>query len=368
MSLINYLIDKFYSIFFISLLAMICFFFIFIFVTLSFSEISNRNQYTSINLMNNNSILEISSGLNSNNIVKFIKSKEVIDDIDKFSFFLELKQAESKLKAGKYQLGSINTPLSILNQLIIGSNSMDLVLIPEGLRIEEIINILIDEDVVTFQDWQNFSSSNITHNLLINKNISRADSLNGYLFPSSYAISNGDSLQFIFVTMMDELEKRILEKYESLNLQEYNDLELNLNEIIILASLIERESVLADEQPIISSVLRNRLKIDMLLQSDPSVQYAIANSESVQKFGWWKQDLTMDDLVADSLYNTYKYSGLPDGPIANPGMSAIYAAMEPQETDFIFFVASEKCDGSHRFSKTLAEHNDWVYKYQKNCL
>ena len=106
----------------------------------------------------------------------------------------------------------------------------------------------------------------------------------------------------------------------------------------------------------------------MLLQSDPTVQYAIADPDSVKKFGWWKQSLTLLDLEKDSPYNTYVVRGLPIRPIANPGFDAIVAAIEPAETNFLFFVASEKCDGSHRFSKTLEEHNYWVSKYEKNCL
>ena len=311
--------------------------------------------------------LIIESGDNSNDIYRKIDELDISIDLDKFAFFVSIHDADSKLKAGNYQISNTQTPLSLMYLLLEGPALTDLVTFPEGLRIEEIVNILVTNEIINYEEWEKFSKESINHQLVNFIGLSSNKELNGYLMPASYNINSSDSLESIILIMLSELENRILKKYQSLNVAAFNDQNLSLKEIIILASMIERESVLIEEQAVISSVLRNRLKQNMLLQSDPTVQYAIASKTSIERFGWWKQYLTYEDLDQDSPYNTYVYKGLPIAPIANPGFNAIIAAMEPKETDFIFFVASEKCDGSHRFSKTLSEHNNWVAQYEKNC-
>ena len=334
---------------------------------------SNQNYTHSMrNIRDHNEDSEVSnllieSGDNSNDIYRKIDELDIPIDLDKFAFFVSIHDAGSKLKAGNYQISNIQTPLSLMYLLLEGPALTDLVTFPEGLRIEEIVNILVTNDIINYDEWEKFSKESINHQLVDFIGLSSNNQLNGYLMPASYNINSSDSLESIILLMLSELENRILEKYKSLDVTTSNDQNLSLKEIIILGSMIERESVLIEEQPIISSVLRNRLKKNMLLQSDPTVQYAITSKTSVSKYGWWKQNLTYEDLDQDSLYNTYVYKGLPIAPIANPGFNAIIPAVEPAETDFIFFVASEKCDGSHRFSKTLQEHNKWVSQYEKNC-
>jgi UPF0755 protein len=129
---------------------------------------------------------------------------------------------------------------------------------------------------------------------------------------------------------------------------------LDLNEAVILASIVEREAVVAEEQPMIASVFFNRLQNGMRLESDPTVQYALGYD--ADKRNWWKNPLSMKDLRTDSRYNTYVYEGLPPGPIANPGMDALRAVAYPAQTGYFYFRA--KCDGSgrHAFSVTYEEH------------
>ncbi|MDG1990517.1 MAG: endolytic transglycosylase MltG [Dehalococcoidia bacterium] len=334
---------------------------------------SNQNYVHSIREVQDNmqdsQIVELNivPGDNSNDIYRKIDALDISIDTDKFAFFVSIYDVGSKLQAGKYKIANNQIPLSLMYLLLEGPIPTDLVTFPEGLRIEEIGNILVDNEIIEYDEWEKFMEESIDHTLVDLIGIASNSELNGYLMPASYDIDSSDSLDKIILLMLNELESRILDKYESLNIASFNDQNLSLKEIIILASMIERESVLIEEQPIISSVLRNRLKKNMLLQSDPTVQYAITSKTSVRKYGWWKQNLTYEDLDQDSAYNTYVYKGLPIAPIANPGFNAIIAAMEPAETDFIFFVASEKCDGSHRFSETLKEHNNWVAQYEKNC-
>jgi UPF0755 protein len=139
---------------------------------------------------------------------------------------------------------------------------------------------------------------------------------------------------------------------------------LSLDELLTLASIVEREAVLREEQPVVASVFLNRLEEGIPLQADPTVQFAIASAQPpAPGANWWKAELTEIDLKFDSPYNTYLYTGLPPAPIANPGIDAIKAVVNPEPTDYLYFVA--KGDGSHAFAKTLAEHNANVDRYQR---
>ena len=139
---------------------------------------------------------------------------------------------------------------------------------------------------------------------------------------------------------------------------------LSLHEAVTLASIVEREAVLPEERPIIASVFLNRLRLGMPLEADPTVQYALASDPaSVERFGFWKQGLTTEDLQVDSPYNTYVNGGLPPGPIANPGLASLEAVAHPAQTSYLYFVARN--DGSHVFAETLEEHLRNVEKYQR---
>ena len=140
---------------------------------------------------------------------------------------------------------------------------------------------------------------------------------------------------------------------------------LSIHEVVTMASIIEREAVVPEERPLMAGVFYNRLEKGMMLQTDPTVQYAVASAanEDPPEGGWWKIALTSRDLDIDSPYNTYRHPGLPPGPICNPGVASLQAALEPATTDYLYFVA--KPDGSHAFSVTLEEHNQNVALYRK---
>ena len=141
------------------------------------------------------------------------------------------------------------------------------------------------------------------------------------------------------------------------------DAGLPIHTVVTLASIVEREAAVPEERPIIAQVFLKRIREGVPLEADPTVQYALGNDAfNVVQFGYWKQDLTEADLFVDSPYNTYQVSGLPPGPIANPGTESIAAVINPAETDFLYFVA--KGDGSHAFAETLEEHLANVEMYQ----
>jgi UPF0755 protein len=139
---------------------------------------------------------------------------------------------------------------------------------------------------------------------------------------------------------------------------------LTLHEAVTLASVVEREALKADERPLIAGVFFNRLRLGMPLDADPTVQYALANDPgNVERFGFWKQGLTLEDLAVDSPYNTYVNGELPPGPICNPGLASLEAVAHPAQTGYLYFVARE--DGSHVFAETFEEHQRNVEEQQR---
>ena len=219
----------------------------------------------------------IKQGESSKNISDNLYKLNIINSKDKFNYYVQVYDVGSELKAGKYKLAGTESPMSLIYLFINGPNAADLVTIPEGLRIEQVAELLFTNSVTTKNKWDIFIEQTIQHPVLDALKIIKNDKLNGYMLPASYEISAENSLEEIVVLMLDELQRRLVDRYGSLYVENYNPLQLSISEVITLASLIERESVLKKEQAIISSVLQNRLKRNMLLQSDPSVQYAITD-------------------------------------------------------------------------------------------
>lgn len=175
--------------------------------------------------------------------------------------------------------------------------------------------------------------------------------LEGYFFPGNYSMKPDISLQNFVAEILTRFKTTVLTEEFEKDLQRSG---LTLHQAITMASIIQRETLVEEEMPLIASVFYNRLEINMPLETDPTVQFAIGYDE--QKNTWWKTPLTFTDLEINSPYNTYRHTGLPPGPISNPSLAALKAAVAPAETDFLFFRA--KCDGSltHNFSKTYEEH------------
>ena len=175
--------------------------------------------------------------------------------------------------------------------------------------------------------------------------------LEGYFFPGNYSVKPDISLENFVAGMVTRFMTTVLTPEFDRDLQNCG---LTLHQAITIASIIQRETLAEDEMPVIASVFFNRLAINMPLETDPTVQYALGYD--AQTDTWWKSPLTYTDLEVNSPYNTYRNQGLPPGPISNPSLAAINAAVNPAETEFLFFRA--KCDGSltHNFSKTYEEH------------
>ncbi len=246
------------------------------------------------------------------------------------------------IKAGKYTLPKTGSLSYVLNMITEGRQSFIKVTIPEGLTIQRIATLLEDTlkiDPVEFKRLTHDSSYIKTLGL---GNGASSISLEGYLFPDTYNFPYGLNEKQIIRQLVSAFKSQVSDYMVNAG-SAYN---FDLNQIIALASIIEGEAILDDEKPVISSVYHNRLRLGMLLQADPTIQYIIDDGP---------RRLLNRDLQIESPYNTYKYAGLPPGPINNPGLAAIKAAVFPVESKFLYFVADGK--GGHVFSETLAQHN-----------
>ncbi len=248
------------------------------------------------------------------------------------------------IKAGEYSLKRSMAPVKILHILTSGAVKTYSFTIPEGLSAQQIADLLQSKNLVNRRDFLYL----IRDKDLVASYHVEGDSLEGYLFPDTYVISRGIGAR----DLIDLMVNRFWEVFNSL--VRGQNLTMPMKDIVTLASIVEKETGLAEERAIIASVFLNRLKKRMRLESDPTVIYGLKD---------FSGDLKRKDLRAPSPYNTYLHRGLPPGPIANPGREALKAVINPVETNYLYFVS--KNDGSHHFSSTLKEHNRAVYKYQK---
>jgi len=237
-------------------------------------------------------------------------------------------------------------PMDILKAITSGKTVLHPVTIPEGYRITEIAELLAEKISI---NKEKFIKEARSKDLIKSLNIT-SDSLEGYLFPETYHFSKHTPEQKIVQAMLNTFKQRITNRNI---LDQIQKSDMSLHEVITLASLIEKETGMNDERKHISSVFHNRLHRNMRLQTDPTVIYAIEEFDG---------NIRKKDLNIDSPYNTYRYKGLPPGPIANPGIKSIVAALNPIRSNHLYFVSRK--DGSHHFSSNLREHNRAVQKYQ----
>ncbi|KMP11952.1 aminodeoxychorismate lyase [Candidatus Nitromaritima sp. SCGC AAA799-C22] len=291
-------------------------------------------------------IVHIPPGATLKQISIDLKERRLIHSASAFRLLAHIRKKPTHIQVGEYELNPSMLPVEILNTITSGKTILHPVTIPEGYRITEIASLLADRGLV---DKAVFIQTTHDPELLNSLNIP-SDSVEGYLFPETYYFSKYTSERKIIQTLLDTFKQRVLtpELLKRLQAQEFS-----LHEIVTLASLIEKETGAGEERRQISAVFHNRLRKDMRLQTDPTVIYAIKNFDG---------NIRKKDLSIDSPYNTYKYKGLPPGPIASPGLQSIIAALSPVETKHLYFVSRK--DGSHHFSSSLKEHNRAVRKYQ----
>jgi UPF0755 protein len=294
-------------------------------------------------------------GDGADQIAERLEESGLIDDAEHFRILTRVMGVQSQLQAGEYAFEKHLSMPDIVARLHLGVTSSLVVTIPEGLRAEEIAIILERNGVTTRDEFLQALKEDYEIRALKGQ---RPASLEGYLFPATYGFSPNMRGREVVQRFLDNFDKRVAPVLSE------NTSGLSVQEALVLASIVEREAVVPDERPQIAGVYLNRIRRQMLLQADPTVQYALAaNPTSLQRFGFWKKELTEADLKYDSPFNTYVYRGLPPAPIANPGIASITAALRPAQSNYLFFVARE--DGSHAFAETLDQHNLNVSQHQR---
>lgn len=295
-------------------------------------------------------VFEIESGQGAKSLVRVLKEEGIIHKKWVFLLGHSLFYAPRSIKAGEF---SLSLPLSV-NQLLRifteGKAHLYPLTVPEGLTRMETADLLESLDLT---ERQAFLQASADPNPIL-KLDPQAKDLEGYLFPETYHFPKDVFTETIIAAMVAQFKNVFTDEWQS----RAEELGMSVREVIILASLIEKETSLSEERVLVSSVFHNRLRIGMKLDCDPTIIYALKQE------GQFKGRLRTNDLKLDSPYNTYLYGGLPPGPIANPGREAIAASLFPADNDYLYFVS--KNDGSHHFSRSIREHINAVNLYQKS--
>lgn len=286
-------------------------------------------------------IIKVQPGMSTSEIADILKTKNLIRNRTAFLFAAKMEGLDKSLQAGEYELSRGQSALGMIEIMARGITTWAQFTVPEGFTVEQIAALLAEKGLARKERF-----------LALAKNYAPYDKAEsrpgvkyraeGFLFPETYRISRGASEEDILQTMSQEFGRQfspeLQEKTRAAGMSAYD--------LIVLASLIEREVQLARERPMVARVFLNRLKIDMPLQSCATIQYIL---------GYAKEELTIADTQIPSPYNSYLNSGMPPGPVANPGLASIQAALNPAIGDWLYFVVDGKT-GGHRFSRTLAEH------------
>ncbi len=297
----------------------------------------------------NTIVFEVEKGQTAKEIALNLKKNGIIKKTWPFLAGYRVFFSAQSLKAGEYAIAIPDSPKNILHVLSEGSVYLHSITIPEGLIIQEIAGLLDSEDFAAKQDFL----QDVAETSIISSLDKDAPNLEGYLFPETYRFSKGTSSEEIVAAMVFQFTKVFSQEW----IERAAELEMSIRDIVTLASLIEKETSLRKEKKTISAVFHNRLRIGMKLDCDPTIIYVLKLE------GRFKDRLRTRDLKYDSPFNTYLYSGLPPGPIANPGRGSLEAALYPTDEKFLYFVS--KNDGSHHFSQTFREHQNAVNKYQR---
>jgi UPF0755 protein len=282
-------------------------------------------------------------GFSTRRIAIELKAAGVIRNANAFIVWHYLHRRGS-LKAGEYLFDNSASARQVHERLVRGDVYVHTVVIPEGYNIFDIAQAMQDAGLGSREDFLNVAMSDIA---LISDLAPEAKSLEGYLFPNTYGFTRTQSMPEMAAAMVKQFRQVAREI----------GLTSDVQKTVTLASIIEKETGVPEERPMVASVYHNRLAKRIALQADPSVIYGKLLD------GTYTGVLRHEDMQVDSSYNTYRHLGLPPGPIGNPGKSSLQAAMQPAKTDYYYFVSDG--NGHHRFASTLEEHNRNVRKLRK---
>ena len=285
--------------------------------------------------------------MSSKAIAKQLARQNLIRSPLVFQLMSQFSGASRSLKAGTYQLSGSMSLLEIIDQLKAGNVVARRFVVPEGLTAAQIGQLWESEGFGTAEAFYRAASH---HRWRLPYGI-EGETSEGYLFPNTYQIGDGTPPHAVIKMMRDEFDRRWTYELR----REAESLGFSTHEAITLASIIEKEAKSPHERPLISAVFHNRLRRGWRLEADPTVLYALGNPT---------RRLTSADLQVNAPYNTYLHEGLPPGPICNPGMASIIAALRPASASYLFFVAIG--NGKHHFSRTLNEHERMIRKIKRS--
>lgn len=295
-------------------------------------------------------IITINEGSGTSQIANVLKSNGLIKSKYAFISYVKKNNATTSLKPGTYKFSTGKITFEdIFKKLIKGEQEESItVTIPEGYTVKQIASLFEEKNLTTKDKFLDYAKNlEIPFEYIKKGNDYRQ--LEGFLFPDTYSIPISWTEKEIIDMLLNEFDKNWTEEFNN----RAKELNFTPQEILTIASLIEREARVEKERATISSVIHNRLRKGMLLQIDATVQYLLPEQ---------KERLLYKDLEVDSPYNTYKYAGLPPTPIAAPGLSCIKAALYPEETDYYYYRTKAINNGEHNFSRTYQEHLDYAGK------
>ncbi|WP_374031697.1 endolytic transglycosylase MltG [Bdellovibrio bacteriovorus] len=294
-------------------------------------------------------VYEVTPGKGFATIAKELEEKGLVKNATFFNLFARFKGDRSKIKVGEYLLRTNMIPAEVLEAITSGKSIARSFTVSEGLSTYEIAELYEKQGFGTAESFMSLVRDPALIQSLLGE---KADSLEGYLFPETYMLTKYTDTK----TLISNMVKRFLYVYNEVMAQAEIK-SMTRNQVVTLASIIEKETGAPEERPLISSVFHNRLAKKMRLQTDPTVIYGKAEA-----LGKIVINITRADLQTPTRYNTYVIYGLPPGPIANPGREAILAAVKPQESQYLFFVSQN--DGTHVFSEDYKGHQRAVQKFQ----
>ena len=292
--------------------------------------------------------VDIPSGATTPAIGRRLADAHVVSDARMFRVALWWGNRGRTLKAGEYRFDRPMTVFDVIEKLVRGEVYEHRITFPEGLTIEEMSKLFEKDGFGKAGDFLSAAqNADRVHDLDPD-----ARDLEGYLFPETYSLPHNAPASVLVDAMVDRFKVVFT---QSMRLQA-EGVGLTTRQVVTLASLVEKETGKADERPMVAAVYLNRVRIGMAMQADPTVVYVL------EKAHRYDGNIRKEDLGIDSPYNTYKYPGLPPGPIASPGKASLEAVLAPADVPYLFFVSRN--DGSHVFATTLAEHDRNVQKYQ----
>lgn len=294
-----------------------------------------KNGVSAVNPKSKDSIIfVVTKGMGVKEISSTLREKGLIKSSVVFFLLVKRLGIDKEIEAGDFRLSPSMTAQEIAENLTHGT--LDIwITVPEGKRAAEIAEILKQKIPTYDSSWSNILGSN-----------------EGYLFPDTYLIPKDADIEMIVNQMRGNFDA----KYATLDT---SNIDLTQEEVVILASLIEREAITDAEKPIIAGILLNRLNAGMALQVDATIQYAKGKNPSNKK--WWEPVMLEEYKTVRSDYNTYLFAGLPPGPISNPGLQALSAAVSPADTDYLYYLHDK--DRKIRYAKTLNQHNENIEKF-----